>query len=149
MASGLTNKGKYSLLIWALCGDTIPTNFYIALVSDTPDADTNLMSDLTEITAGNGYTSGGYQITPNHTDWDTRTEDDAADTGYIQLKDIEWTASGGPIPSAGNDATYAVLTDDDGTVADREVYAFFDLGGSIAVTDGNVLKIEDARLTGA
>ena len=149
MASGLTNKGKLSLLIWALCGDTIPTNFYIALVSDTPDAETDLMSDLTEITAGNGYTAGGYQITPNHTDWDVRTEDDTGNTGYIQLKDIEWLASGGTIPSADNDATYAVLIDDDATVDNREVYAYWDLGGSIAVTDGNKIKIEDMRITGA
>lgn len=58
--------------------ENIPTNLYVALVTsaNVPDADTNILSDLTEITAGNGYTSGGFQLDMNSTDFDVITEDD-------------------------------------------------------------------------
>ena len=83
-----------------------PTNFYVALVTSAiaPTQDTNLMSDLTEIAAGNGYTDGGYSLTKNSTDFDVLNEDDANDRGDIQIKDVVWTASGGAIPSAGGGA---------------------------------------------
>ena len=125
-----------------------PTTFYIALVlaSSVPDADTNLMSDLNEIAAGNGYTSGGIAVERSAVGWDTLSEDDANDRGSIQAKDIVWTASGGSIPSSGLGARYAVLTDDNGTVSLREVYAFWDLSTARSVSDGQPLTLQDAEL---
>ena len=143
--AGWTNKGKYKVLGWAFRGETIPTNFYVALVKSTPDADDNLMSDLTEIDAGNGYTSGGYQLTPNSTDFDTWAEDDGGDKATLKIKNVYWTASGGSIPNDAADATYAVLTDDDGTVADREVYCYWNITDS-TVLDGAILQLEDLEI---
>lgn len=147
MASGWTNKGLYNLLD-LIRGATLVTNFYVALVTDAsaPDADTNTVSDLTEITAGNGYTSGGYQLTPNNTDFDSLTENDTDDRAELQIKDVTWTASGGAIPDSGDGASYAVLTDDNATVADREVWFFWDLGSALSVVDGNDLTLEDLEL---
>lgn len=146
--AGWTNKGKYKVLGWALRQETIETNFYIALVTSAtaPDADTNTLSDLTEIAAGNGYTTGGYQLDPNSTDFDTWTEDDTNDLGSVKIKDVTWTASGGAIPDSGDGARYAVMTDDDGTVADREVYHYWDLGADRSLTDGDILTLRDLEI---
>lgn len=128
--------------------ETIPTNFYVALVTSAtaPTADINTLSELTEITAGNGYTSGGYSLTPGGTDFDVWTEDDANDRGLVQIKDITWTASGGPIPLSGNGARYAVLTDDNVTVGSREIYAYWDLTSDRSVSDGQDLTLQDCEL---
>lgn len=146
--AGITNKGKYALLNWAFRGATIPTNFYIALVTSAtaPTADTNTLGELTEIAAGNGYTSGGYQLTPGATDFDSITEDDTGDQAYVQVKDVVWTASGGSIPGSGNGARYAVLTDDNGTVGSREVYAYWDLSSDRSVSTGQTLTLQDCQL---
>lgn len=142
--SGWTNKGKYRVLE-LLRGGTLPTNFYVALATSAavPGPDTNTLSELTEIAAGSGYTTGGYQITPNATDFDTLTEDDGNDRAALVLKDIVWTASGGPIPASGGDARYAVLTDDNVTVGDREVWFWWDLGSDYGVSDTQSITLVD------
>lgn len=146
--AGWTNKGKMRLLSWGLRAATRPTNFYVALVTSAtaPTADTNVMSDLTQIATGNGYTSGGYSLTPGNTDFDVLTEDDTGDKGYIQIKDVVWTASGGSIPGSGNGARYAVLTDDNATVANREVLAYWDLSSDRTVSSGQTLTLQDLQL---
>jgi len=148
MASGWTNKGKMSIHDAYFRNAGAPTNFFVALVTSAvaPDADTNLMSDLTEIAAGNGYTSGGYSLSKNSTDFDVLTEDDTNDRGLIQIKDIVWTASGGSIPSSGDGARYAVLTDDNATVANREIYAYWDLVSNRSVSDTQTLTLQDCEL---
>lgn len=137
MASGWTNKGKYRALGILFRNDSEPTNFYVALVTaaTSPTVDTNTLGDLTQIATGNGYTDGGYQLARNSTDFDTHTEDDTNDRGVIQVKDIAWTASGGTIPASGNPIRWLVLTDDNGTVASREVYAWFDPQTTITIAD--------------
>ena len=139
--AGWTNRGKVSILDAYFRNNGAPTNFYVALVETTPTADTNLLSDLTEVESANGYGTGGISLDRNSTDFDTLTEDDGADKGKIQIKDISWTASGGPIPSAGN-ITHAVLTDDNATEANREVYAYWSLG-TISIPDGATLTLQD------
>jgi len=145
--AGFTNKGKYRLL-GLMRGETLETNFYIALVTSAtaPTADINTMSELTQINTGNGYTDGGYQITPGATDMDTWTEDDTGDKALLQFKDITWTASGGPIPSSGSGARYAVLTDDNATVANREIWAYWDLAADRSVSVGQNLTLQNCEL---
>lgn len=149
MASGITNKGKARILEVAFRqqynGGAEPTHYYVALVTsdNVPDADTNVLSDLTEITAGNGYTADGYELSPGTTDFDSILENNTDDRGEIEIKDVSWTASGGDIPSAGNDAHYAVLTDDS---VDPEILAWWDLGADISIGNGNTLKLQDLTL---
>lgn len=146
--AGFTNKGKYRLLEWALRNGTRPTYFYIALVTSAtaPTADTNTLSQLTEIAAGNGYTTGGYQLTPGATDFDALTENDTDDRGEIQVKDVVWTASGGAIPASGGGARYAVLLDDNGTVGSREVLAYWDLTSDRSVSSGQTLTLQNLEI---
>jgi hypothetical protein len=148
MSSGATNKGAYRFLSQLFRGGAIPANLYVALVtsSPAPTADTNTLGQLTEIGAGNGYTSGGYQLTPNSTDFDTLTENDSNDRGEVLLKDIVWTASGGSIPASGNPARYAILTDNNATVGSREVYGYWDLGSNISFASGNTLTRQDFEI---
>ena len=146
--AGWTNKGKYKILGWSLRQETMETNLYVALCTDAtaPSADTNTLGDLTEIAGGNGYTSGGYQLTPNSTDFDTWTEDDTNDRGLVKIKDVTWTASGGAIPGSGNAARYVVLLDDNATVASREVYCYWDLGTDVTTPNGVTLTLQDLEI---
>jgi len=143
-----TNRGKFLMLSWAFPRVAFPTNYYVALVTDAvaPTVDINTLGELTEITAGNGYTTGGYQLTPNDTDFDTTTEDDTSDLAFVQIKDIVWTAVAGPIPSAGDGARYAILTDDIGVVANRQVIAAWDLVTSRMCTATFSITLEDCEL---
>jgi len=143
--AGFTNRGLYLMLGWVFRGDTIPTNFYVGLVTSAtaPGDDINTFSELTEIAAGNGYTTGGYQLTPGATDFDVHSEDDTSNYAYVQIKDVVWTASGGSIPGSGNGARYAVLLDDNGTVANRQVIAWWDLTSDRTVSVGQALTLED------
>lgn len=146
--AGFTNKGKTNILAEVFRGATLPTNFYVALMTsaDVPDADTNVFSDLTEIAAGNGYTTGGYQLTPNDTDFDTLTEDDANDYGAVEIKDVSWVAAGGSIPDSGDGARYAILIDDNAVIANREVWAWWDLATDQSVVVGDTLLLKDLEL---
>ena len=146
--AGWTNRGKYKMLDWVFRGSAEVTNFYVALVTSAtaPTQDTNTMADLTQIATGNGYTDGGYQLTPNATDFDVLTEDDSGDKGLIQVKDVVWTASGGNLPSSGSGARYAVLTDDNATVASRLVLAYWSLTSDRTVSTGQTLTLQNLEL---
>ncbi len=146
--AGWTNKGKYKVLGWALRAETPPTNFYVALVTSAvaPTQDINTLSQLTEIAAGDGYTTGGYQIARSAVGFDVWTEDDTNDRGLIQCKDVVWTATGGPIPISGGGARYAVLTDDNATVGSREIYGYWDLVSDRSVSVGQTLTLQDCEL---
>lgn len=146
--AGWTNKGKYKLLGWALRAETPPTNLFMALFTSAvaPGPDTNTKGQLTEIAAGNGYTAGGIQLSRNSTDFDVWTEDDANDRGLLQLKDLTWTAAGGPIPASGSGARHAALTDDNGTQGSREIYHYFDLTSDRTVTDTQDLTLQDTEI---
>ena len=146
--AGFTNRGKFNMLGQRFRGVALPTNFYIALVTSAtaPGPDINTLGELTEITAGNGYTTGGISLTKNTTDFDVLTEDDTNDRALVQLKDIVWTASGGSIPSAGGGARYAVLTDDNVTIGSREVENYWDLVSDRSVSDTQTLTLQDCEL---
>ena len=150
MANGMTNRGRKNMYDIVFRGATPPTNFYVALCTSaaTPTADTNTFGQLTEISSGNGYTSGGYQLSRNTTDFDTLTEDDSNDRADLYIKDVTYTGSGGNLPGSGNGARWAVLLDDNGTVANREVWAWWDLGSDRTVSDGQDLTLQDLILRG-
>lgn len=146
--AGWTNKGKAAALDSYFRATGTPTNFYVALVTSAvaPGPDTNTFSELTEIANGNGYATGGYQLNRNSTDFDSLTENDTDDRGEIQIKDIVWTAAGGSIPASGNGARYAVLLDDNGTIANREVLAYWDLTSDRSVSSGQTLTLQNCEL---
>lgn len=145
----LTNRGKKRLLDGFFRNQNVPTNFYVALITSaaTPDVDTNTFGELTEIANGNGYTTGGFQLSRNTTDFDVLTEDDTGNLAYIEIKDVSWTASGGTLPASGSGARWAVLLDDNATIANREVLAAWSLTEDRVVSSGNPLTLQGLRLT--
>lgn len=142
--SQITNRGASLLLSYAFRAATRPTNYYVALVTSAvaPTVDTNTLSELTEISAGTGYTAGGIQLTPNSTDFDTLTEDDSGDVGFVQIRDLVWTASGGNLGAA----RYAVLTTDEATAGNRQIIAYFDLSADRTVSDTQSLTLQNLDL---
>lgn len=151
MASGWTNKGKGLVLAHCFRGVALPTNWYVTLITNAvvPTADTNTLSELTQIANGNGFTTNGVALSKNTTDFDVLTEDDTNDWALVQIKDLVWTASGGPIPASGTGAYYAVLTDDNATAGSRNVYYFWDLSGPVSVSSGQPITLQncEARIT--
>jgi hypothetical protein len=151
--NGWTNKGMFSVLDAVYRNNGAPTNFFVALVTSAtaPSSDINTLGELTQIATGNGYTDGGFSLNRNATDFDVLTEVDSGspdldDYAFIQIKDVVWTASGGTIPASGNGARYAVLTDDNGTVASREVWHWWDLTSDRTVSDGQQLTLQDLQI---
>lgn len=134
-AQGWTNRGAYRVLEAVFNGATLPTNFYLALVTSaaTPGCDTNVFSDLTEIAEGNGYVSGGSILTLDATGFPDLTEDDVNDKATVNVQNTTWTPSGGGLPASGSGARYSVLLDDNAVVADREVWYWWDLKKNISV----------------
>jgi hypothetical protein len=122
-----------------------PSFWFVVLVTadDVPSRDTENLSELTEIASGNGYTSGGYVLDPNSTDFDVLTINTTAGRVEMRIKDAVWTASGGDIPASGGDARYAVLIGDEG---DPIVYAWWDLGQAVSVSDS--ITLTDLELRG-
>lgn len=145
--AGWTNRGKYNTLALVFRNATEPTNFYVFLATSAtaPTADTNVKSDLTEIAVGNGYSAGGISLNRDATDFDVLTEDDTNDRALIQAKDLVWTASGGSLPASGSGARYALLTDDNGTLANREVWSYFDLSSDRSVSIGQALTLQNCE----
>ena len=150
MANGMTNRARKNMYDIVYRDAAPPANFYVALctVTDTPTAGTNIFGELTEIAIGNGYDSGGYQLNRNATDFDLLQEDDANNRADLYIKDLAYTAMGGPLPASGDGAIWAVLTDDNATVANREVWGWWDLGSARTVSDGQDLILENLILRG-
>ncbi|MBW2559386.1 MAG: hypothetical protein JRE40_00880 [Deltaproteobacteria bacterium] len=144
---GVTNKGKWALASLALTGAVagLTTSFKAMLCTNAnaPDVDDNTVADLTEVANGNGYTTGGITIEKSAVGWDALAEDDSGDKATCKMKDAAWTASGGSIV-----ARYMILTDDNATVASRNVYAWWELadGADVTVTDGQTLTVQDAGI---
>lgn len=143
MASGTTDKGKYLLLKYAFDGTTVPSNFYLALctATTTPTKAINTFSELTEVSSGNGYTSGGVALASS-TNF-TVTEVDGTVGAKVVCDNVTWTASGGNLPS-GDGARWAVLLD--GNVSSSNVIAYFDLSSARTVSDTQTLTIQAAEI---
>lgn len=148
MASGWTNRGKQVIFADHHRNAAEFTNLYVALVTAAfvPGPDTNTLSELTEIAAGNGYTAGGISVARNVTDFDSLVENDTLDQAELQIKDLVWTAAGGSIPASGGGARYAVLTDDNVTVGSRQVLAYWDLVSDRVVSVGQTLTLQNCEL---
>lgn len=145
--AGVTNRGKKVIMgtyFQADATDT-PVQFKLLLVTSAvaPGPDQSVLSGLTEVASGNGYTTGGEVITRNSTGFDVITQVDASDHALIQIKDVVWTASGGAIPASGDPPRYACLMDDDAT---PNLVAFFDLVSDRTVSDTQTLTLQDCEI---
>lgn len=100
------------------------------LLTNTAPVNTNgLKSDLTEISAGNGYTAGGTAATIS---FSAQT----SGTYKLVLADVVFTANGGSI----GPFRYAVLYDD--TAASDQLIGFWDYGAAITLLDGETFTVD-------
>jgi len=92
----------------------------IMLTNSTPNAATNTVkTDLTDITAQNGYTAGGVDI--------QNTYSQTAGVGTLAATDFTITASGGSY----GPFRYAILYND--TAASKNLIGYWDYGTAVTV----------------
>lgn len=95
----------------------------VMLVNTAPVAGNTQKSDLTDISAGNGYSAGGTQSTIS-------SSAQSGGTYKLVLADVIFTASGGSI----GPFRYAVLYND--TATNKELIGFWDYGSSTTLATG-------------
>ena len=108
----------------------------VLLTNTAPTASDTVKADLTEITAGNGYTAGGNTAS-------VTSSAQTSGTYKLVLGDpTTWTASGGSIASF----RYAVLYND--TATNDELIGWWDYGSSVTLADGESFAVDFDATTG-
>ncbi len=101
----------------------------ILLTNSAPVAANSVKGDLTEISAGNGYTAGGTAAT-------TSSSAQTSGTYKLALADVVFTASGGSI----GPFRYAVLYND--TSASDSLIGWWDYGSSITLATTETFTVD-------
>lgn len=107
----------------------------VMLTNVAPTAANTQKSDLTEISAGNGYTAGGETLTV------TSSSQTAGTYTLVITSNIVWTASGGSIAAF----RYIVVYND--TATNDELIGFWDIGSEQNITDGSTYTASFAGQT--
>lgn len=105
-----------------------PHTFKIALTNSAPSASNTQLSDITQITAANGYTAGGNATTAS-----TSTTGGVA---KVLFSDTTFTASGGTMGTF----RYAVLYND--TSTNDKLICWIDHGSTVSLTTGNSFTVD-------
>lgn len=106
--------------------------FKFMLTNTAPSATNAVKTDITEISAGNGYTAGGTATTVSKTS--------SSGTETVKGTNVTITASGGNI----GPFRYVVLYNDTQTSPAKPLIAWWDYGASITLLDGEPLLIDTA-----
>jgi hypothetical protein len=101
----------------------------VALTNSAPSATNTVLADITQISAGNGYTTGGTQATQS-------SSAQTSGTYKLVLNDVTFTASGGSI----GPFRYVVLYND--TAGSDELIGYYDYGTNLTVTSGNSFTVD-------
>jgi hypothetical protein len=108
----------------------------VLLTNTAPVATNGVKADLTEISAGNGYTAGGATAS-------ITSSSQTSGTYKLVLGDpATWTASGGTI----GPLRYAVLYND--TASNDELIGWWDYGSSITLAAGESFAVDFDATTG-
>jgi hypothetical protein len=103
----------------------------VLLTNTAPVATNAVKADLTEISAGNGYTAGGTAATIS-------SSAQSSGTYKLVLADVVFTASGGTI----GPFRYAVLYNDTPTSPADPLIGFWDYGSSITLQAGETFTVD-------
>lgn len=102
------------------------------LLTDTlPVATNSVRADLSELAAGNGYTSGGSAAT-------VVTSEQTAGTYKLTLNDVVFTATGGSV----GPFRYAVLYNDTPTSPADPLIGWYDYGSSVTLLNGETFTVD-------
>lgn len=112
--------------------------FKVMLTNTAPTASNSVKADLTEISAGNGYTAGGNTAA-------ITSSSQTSGTYKLVLADpATWTASGGTI----GPLRYAVLYDDTPSSPAKPLIGWWDYGSSITLNAGETFTVDFDGSTG-
>lgn len=103
----------------------------VLLTNTTPVATNTVKANLTEISAGNGYTAGGTAAT-------ITSSAQTSGTYKLVLGDVVFTAAGGSI----GPFRYAVLYNDTPTSPADPLIGWYDYGSSITLADTETLTVD-------
>jgi hypothetical protein len=119
LAEGVHNLGSHTLKIM--------------LSNTAPNVSTHTVrADVTEISGGNGYTSGGTAVTVTGSSQTTGTY------SLTQSADVVFTASGGSI----GPFRYAILYNDTPTSPADPLIAYWDYSSSITLADTETFTVD-------
>lgn len=103
----------------------------IALSNTAPTVATDAtLSDITEISAGNGYTAGGNTVANN-------AYSETSGTGTLTGDDVVFTASGAAIATF----RYAILYNDTPTSPEDPLIGYWDYGEAVDLADGESFTV--------
>ena len=128
---------KYETAIEKLCNKLIDAfgttdTWKVVIHTDAPvTATDSVLTDLTQISGVNGYTTGGDNATFNS----TRSGGTVTATGT----DIVWTASGGNL---GNSTTGRYFTLYDDTATSDDLWCSWDYGATFTVASGETMTLD-------
>jgi hypothetical protein len=101
----------------------------IMLTNTAPAAANAIKTDITEISAGNGYSAGGGQATPV-------SSAQSGGTYTLKLNNVSFTAAGGSI----GPFRYCVLYN--ATPASGNLIGWYDYGTALTITAGNSFSVQ-------
>lgn len=108
--------------------DMSADTFKVMLTNTAPVATNAVKADITEISAGNGYSAGGIAVAVASSSQTSGTYTAAVNDSAL------WTASGGNIAFF----RYAVMYND--TASNDELVGFWDYGSSISPASGETFE---------
>lgn len=101
----------------------------VMLTNSAPSASNTVKANISEISAGNGYTAGGTQATIS-------SSSQTGGTYKLVLADVVFTASGGSV----GPFRYVVLYND--TATNKELIGWWDYGSSITLSDTETFTVD-------
>lgn len=105
--------------------------FKALLTNSAPVATNTIAANLTDISAGNGYSAGGMTL-------DSVTLTETTGTAKVTIADEVLTASGGTI----GPFRYVAIYNDTQTSPADALVAWYDYGSSITLADGESFTID-------
>ena len=110
----------------------------VMLTNTAPDGAADaVLADLTEISAGNGYSAGGNAA-------GLTSSGQTSGTYKLVVPDVDFVASGGSI----GPFRYAVLYNDTPTSPADPLIGYWDYGAEVTITDGNTFRVDTSSVSG-
>lgn len=103
----------------------------VALSNTGPSASNTVFANITEISAGNGYTAGGTAAAQS-------SSAQTSGTYKLVLNDVVFTATGGTI----GPFRYVVLYNDTPTSPADPLIGWYDYGSSITLNSGETFTVD-------
>lgn len=109
----------------------------VALTNSAPLATNTVLTDITQIADGNGYTTGGSTTTQS-------SSAQSSGTYKLVLGDVVFTASGGSV----GPFQYAVLYNDTPTSPADPLIAWWDYGSAVTLANGETFTFDASAVDG-